>query len=127
MLLAAYWLAILIATHVPKDFPAVPSGQWDKLAHFSAYATLAVLFATAWQLSAGVLVGAHLRIAWLLLATYGAFDELTQPLFGRDASGLDWLADATGAAVGLVVFQWLSRRVKTRNQPPEIVCDSPPM
>jgi len=38
-------------------------------------------------------------------AAYGAFDELTQPLFGRSASWGDWLADMVGAAVAVIVFE----------------------
>jgi len=109
-LLAGYWLTLFAATHMPKEFPGVPSGHWDKLAHFTAYAILAVLFVTTWQLSAGVLTFAHLRWAWIVIATYGAIDEWTQSAVGRDTSLLDWLADGAGALVGLALFAWLARQ-----------------
>jgi VanZ family protein len=109
-LLAGYWLALFAATHVPKDFPAVPSGHWDKLAHFVAYALLAVLIATTWQLAAGQLAFDHLRWAWIVLVAYGAIDEWTQSFVGRDASWLDWLADGAGAAAGLAVIVWVRSR-----------------
>jgi VanZ family protein len=119
-ILAVYWLIAFTATHVPRDFPGVPTGHWDKLAHFGAYAALALLFATTWQLSAGVLIGVHLRFAWLLLVLYGALDEWTQPFVGREASWLDWLADAAGAAVGLLVFQSIAKWICARNHAKEI-------
>jgi VanZ family protein len=118
--LAAYWLAIFAATHVPKDFPGVPSGHEDKLAHFAAYAILAIAFATTWQSAAGILIGAHLRFIWVLLIAYGAIDELTQPLAGREASWLDWLADGAGAAVGLAAFRWFARWREIRSTSAEI-------
>ncbi len=52
--------------------------------------------------------------SWLgllaVLGAYGALDELTQPLFLRDAEVLDWVADLAGAALGLFVAQWLTCR-----------------
>jgi VanZ family protein len=95
----------------------VPGDYWDKVVHFSAFAVLAALFATAWQLaSGGRLTFRHLRAAWVLLIIYGALDEWTQTPFGRDASVFDWLADAAGAAVGLVVFVWIRNRHANRNR-----------
>ena len=40
-----------------------------------------------------------------LLAAFGAFDELTQPLVGRDCDMLDWCADVTGTLLGLAAFR----------------------
>jgi VanZ family protein len=109
-MLVVYWLALFAATHVPQEFPGVPTRHWDKLAHFAAYTVLAVLFTTTWQLAAGQLQPTHLRWTWILLVAYGAIDESTQPLVGRDASYLDWFADAAGAAAGLAQFVFLRRR-----------------
>ena len=50
-----------------------------------------------------------------LLAVVGAFDEITQPLVGRDCELLDWCADVVGAVVGsgaVVGIAWL-RRLRT--------------
>jgi VanZ family protein len=50
---------------------------------------------------------------WLVLACYGAFDELTQLLVNRNADVMDWLADIAGSALGLGIvnlFVWLFRR-----------------
>jgi VanZ family protein len=103
-LLAGYWIVLFTATHLPRDFPALPSDRFDKVVHAAAYAILAWLVAKAWEKSAGRLTGRHLRFAWFALVVYAAFDELTQLLVGRYASFGDWLADCVGAALGFVVF-----------------------
>jgi VanZ family protein len=110
-LLFVYWLALFAATHVPKRFPGLPTHHWDKAAHFAAYALLAALLATAWQLAAGRLARSHLIAAWVVLLIYAVVDEWTQLAVGRDASFLDGLADAAGAGTGLVLFAWLRRRL----------------
>jgi VanZ family protein len=115
LLLAGYWLALFAATHVPKRLPVPRVDHWDKLAHFSAFALLALLLSAAWQSGAGQLNWRHLRAAWVVLILYGAFDEWTQPLVGRDASFFDWLADSLGSAVGLAAFAWLAKAM--RRQP----------
>jgi VanZ family protein len=113
--LGGYWLALFIATHLPLDTPLLPVeiDNVDKVYHFTAYAILAGLLATTWQLSSGILTGRHLRWAWVVLAIYGAADEITQIAVHRDCSTWDWCADVTGAAVGLVAFFWLSKRFVT--------------
>ena len=81
---------------------AVPGG--DKLAHFVAYALLALLLAAAWG-SRGPVPNWPVLVAILAFTLgYAAFDELTQPLFGRYCSSADWIADACGAVVGLAVY-----------------------
>jgi VanZ family protein len=107
VILASYWIALFIATHVPMEMVLLPGGVPDLIPHFITYAVLAVLFATALLVTARRLNGRHFVAAWILIAVYGAIDEVTQPLVGRQASLLDWLADAAGAAVGLMaVFLW---------------------
>jgi len=109
VLLVGYWLALVIGTHLPRTFAGLPYEQHDKLMHVAAYAVLAWLLAMAWQSSVGRLNGRHLRIAWLAVVGFAAIDEVTQLLVARDASVRDWLADAVGAAVGLMVF-WVWKR-----------------
>lgn len=103
-LLGAYWLTLLVATHLPSDFPILPPEGVDKLIHVGAYAVFAFLLATAWQASAGKLNRFHLGAVWMALVLYGAVDELTQIPVGRHASVIDWLADAVGAAAGILLF-----------------------
>lgn len=110
VLLAGYWLALFVGTHLPPTFPGLPGDNSDKLVHAAAFAGLAWLLATAWQSSVGRLNGRHLRFAWLAVVLYGAADELTQLLVGRSATMGDWLADAAGAALGLVIFAVWQRK-----------------
>src|SRR5262245_12717633 len=84
IVLVVYWLAIFIATHIPKGVPLQPPNGWDKVAHFTAYAVLAMILAITWQLAGGHLTVRHLVALWLVLVFYGAFDELTQIPVGRD-------------------------------------------
>jgi VanZ family protein len=110
VVLGSYWVALAVATHLPPGLhPATPN-QFDKLEHFVCFAILAWLLAMAWQRSTGRLTGSHLRAAWFAIAVYAAVDEGTQPLVGRTCSAADWLADVLGAAVGLFIFAWMSRR-----------------
>jgi VanZ family protein len=102
--LAGYWLTLFVATHVPHDFPAVPPDRVDKLVHVAVFAVLGWLLATAWQRSAGRLTARHFLAAWLVIVLYAAADEFSQPWVGRVCSLGDWLADAVGAAVGLITF-----------------------
>jgi VanZ family protein len=109
--LAIYWLALFIGTHLPLDRVPQPARTHDKWAHLIAFALLSGLFATTWELSAGRLNVRHLMRAWFLIVLYSAFDEATQPFVGRYASVIDWLADAAGAALGLMLFVWVRRKM----------------
>jgi VanZ family protein len=51
-----------------------------------------------------------LRFAWLAIVAFAIVDELTQLLVGRTAEVADWMADAAGAAVGLIIFWWWQQR-----------------
>jgi VanZ family protein len=94
---ALYWAGIFVLTHLP---PAqVPKTRVsDKLLHFWVYAVLTALLhvslwptrRSAWVLGVGAVIVA---------LTYGAVDEMTQPLIGRTCSLQDWYANAAGAVV----------------------------
>jgi VanZ family protein len=107
--LGIYWAALLIATHLPAETALLPGHTVDKIYHVLAYAVLSGLLATVWQLAGGHLMRRQLVIVWLVVVLYGAVDEITQIPVGREASLLDWLADAAGAACGIVVFVWLRK------------------
>ena len=107
--LAVYWIALFAGTHIPIDRVPRSVGSADKLAHLGAFAVLAFIFATTWQLSAGHLMTRHLVWSWIVIAIYGGFEEITQPIVGRVASVADWLADVTGAALGLLAFVMIRR------------------
>jgi VanZ family protein len=104
IVLIGYWLALFVATHLPRNAPRLPGNPPDKLLHFAAYAGLGALVATVLHLAIGRLTLRHLGMAWLAIAAYGALDEWTQVSVGRDASIGDWLADVIGAAIGVGLF-----------------------
>jgi hypothetical protein len=106
--------AIFVGTHIPGGTPLLPPNGWDKLAHFAAFAGLATLLATTWQLAAGHLTLRHLCVVWFAIVLYAAFDEWTQTPVGRDASLWDWTADAAGALLAIALFAWLRSRSGAR-------------
>jgi VanZ family protein len=114
--LAGCVLFLLTATHLPPTSPLLPNEvhNLDKVFHFTAYAILAGLLATVWQLKSGILTARHLRWAWVAVAIFGALDEITQIAVHRDCSLWDWTADVTGAATGLLAFVWLRKRFAAR-------------
>ncbi|HGY09699.1 MAG TPA: VanZ family protein [Oceanithermus profundus] len=93
--LAALWAGLIFAlSSQPGSAVGLPP-PWDKLAHMSAYAILALL------LRAG---GLRPGAAWWLAVLYGAGDELHQHFVpGRLADPADLAADALGA---LAAFLW---------------------
>lgn len=108
--LACYWLALFIGTHIPIERLPLHQGTVDKFAHLAAFAGLAGIFAIAWRLTVGRLTITHAVWIWLVIVAYGVLEELSQPLAGRIASRWDWIADASGAALGLAVFGLLPDR-----------------
>lgn len=109
-------MGLFAATHVPVDVETIAPESSDKLIHTLAYAGLTLLLATTWELSVGRLNARHLTLAWLVVALYAVFDEITQNLVGRVCDVRDWLADATGAAIGLLLFVALRRALAHRIQ-----------
>jgi VanZ family protein len=110
LVLACYWLALFLGTHLPIDRLALHRGSADKFAHIAAFGGLAILVAITWRLSGGRLHARQLIWVWIIVVLYGAIEETTQPLVNRSASLIDWMADALGATLGLVVFWWWLRR-----------------
>ena len=89
-----------VVSHQPVV--VIPFGAPDYVAHATSYGVLAALF--VWALSGGELsrmTPALIAPAVVLTVIYGLSDEFHQSFIqGRDASGLDVLADAVGAAGG---------------------------
>lgn len=100
--LVAYWLLMFVATHVPTIPKEIQPGISDKWQHYVAYAGLGLLLAASRSFHGPLSWGGGLFL-WVIAVLYGAFDEITQPLFGREAEFLDWRSDAIGAATGLAV------------------------
>jgi VanZ family protein len=114
-LLSVYWLAIFTGTHIPRLPEGFGEGGSDKLLHAAAYFGLMLLCGLyrGWQTDLrwrdyGLLLG--------IAALYAAGDELLQIPVGRHADVLDWVADLSGAGVGLLTLaglRWI-RRPATR-------------
>ena len=108
--LGAYWVALFTSTHVPDTTVAGAVLDYDKLAHAGAYGVLATLVFVAWRRTgARPGLGGRLLLASIVLA-YGVVDEMTQPYVGRQCELADWLADALGVGLAVVLDQWRHRR-----------------
>jgi VanZ family protein len=100
--LVLYWLTMFTATHVPQAPQPLPPAFTDKWQHYVAYAGLGFLLA-AWRQSRRALTMQASLVLFAIAVLYGAFDEVTQPFFGRDAELLDWRSDIIGAASGIAL------------------------
>jgi VanZ family protein len=112
--LAGYWLLLFAATHLPATTPFLPGHRFDKLYHGAAFAILAVLLASVWTLTFGRASARALAVILALLALYAVVDEFTQIAVGRNSSIYDWLADMTGAAVGMGLFVGVRGKLDAR-------------
>ncbi|MEM7810363.1 MAG: VanZ family protein [Planctomycetota bacterium] len=94
-----------IAAGGPKPF-----GAADKAVHCGLYA-----FATFWAalaVSARVRLGVRDRfVLWLGVCCFGACEEIAQGFVDRSTSLRDLTADATGAALGLMLSALLAETV----------------
>ena len=99
-----FWLALFVATHLPKAPSIVTASGLDKACHFTAFAALA--FLVCWAVSSRRQLTLTVYAAILsLIALYAAVDELLQaPIPHRSADPIDWLADIAGAACGTLAF-----------------------
>ena len=108
-LLAGYWCALFVATHVPLP-DGLPGAGLDKLYHAAAYAGLALLLSTVWSLRRPTSWKSYVLVV-LLIAAYGALDEWIQMhVPGRSAELLDWTADLLGAVAG-AALHWVCAAV----------------
>jgi VanZ family protein len=107
---AGYWVAMCVGTHLPIPPDVVPSNVSDTWLHLAAYFGLAVLLVGSVAVGRRVCRRDAVRL-WLLAVCYGALDELTQmiPLLHRTAEWKDLLADAAGAAAGVLTGLVLAR------------------
>lgn len=106
----AIWLVALVATGATLWFslgPTAPGHGFDKGLHATAYFvdTLAILFALVWRPGREKRrFGSALWVALAILAV-GGLIELVQGRFAhRDAQFADWIADAVGAGLAVLVF-----------------------
>ena len=113
---------IFFASSIPADeLSGSKLLAWDKLNHFIAFAAGAWLTASALRI--GQSEGSeriHLVLAILIIATYGAFDEIHQLYTpGRSGADLyDWIANFLGAIAGAILAVYTHgplRRFLTRD------------
>lgn len=117
---AIYWLVLFVATHIPMQgrSPRAPIKDLDKGEHALAFAGLSFLLcATGAALGLGPLRA--LTLVLIIVACYGAIDEVTQLLVpSRSADWRDWLADITGAICGIMAFRLASSLAPAWNKGP---------
>lgn len=116
VMLVLFWGVLFYATHIPLP-PGLLPGNSDKMIHTAAYFVLAVLL-LSFLATKGPFTWWAVFIRWIVLAAYGAFDEVTQTLVSRTADIEDWFADITGAALGLCLTTavvWFWRRINRRD------------
>lgn len=96
----AYAAFHFVMTHLPAT--GVPQiGVGDKLLHFASYGLLSgCLYLSLW--ASAVRPRKAAGIVLIAAATFGAIDELLQPLVGRGQEWGDWLADIAGATVAVI-------------------------
>ena len=107
---AGYWVAMCVGTHLPNPPDVVPTNVSDTWLHLGAYFGLAALLVGSVAAGRRVCRRDAIRL-WVLVVCYGALDELTQmiPLLHRTAEWKDLLADAAGAAAGVLTGLVLAR------------------
>jgi len=105
-----YWPALFVLTHLPR-LPAPDIRGSDKIAHFTAYLVLTILFWLARYGTARPNLS-DLRVYYILIIMlcYGAVDEISQQLVpNRFADVVDWLANTAGVVTGLFIVMVLRR------------------
>jgi VanZ family protein len=110
------WATLILALdsvpHPERFVPSMFPGS-DKLAHLGMYGMLGLLLARAMfaSMTKAAIAGV---VTVLIVATLGAGDELHQLLVpARSASAADWLADVSGATVGVLFVHAARRRRET--------------
>ena len=99
-----YWVLLLTLTHMPASKVHVPGMLTDKQCHFLAY------FGLSFGLGLTLLMTLPGKrwVPFYVIAVamaYGAIDERTQLLVGRDCELGDWYADVAGAcSAGVLLF-----------------------
>jgi VanZ family protein len=92
VLLGLYAAAIGYVSQQPLTGVELPFIHFDKLMHLAEFGLFMLL---AWHAT-----GRRLAMAWLLTLAFACSDEWHQALVpGRDASGLDLIADGVGTSL----------------------------
>jgi VanZ family protein len=113
LLASLLWFALLgwcagilwLSSLTPGELPSAAFLTWDKLNHFIAFTLGGWLAASALRFSRPTApLGALLLLPIVLIAAFGALDELLQLYTpGRTGADLyDWIADSLGAVAGAI-------------------------
>jgi hypothetical protein len=108
-ILAAYWIALLVLTHIPIPKIVYQAHVSDKWLHFLAFMNL--VFLLWFSFRPDDKVSWRSRLVWLLVlavCVYGGLDELTQPYFGRTCDLYDFLANVAAIITGLIILTFLA-------------------
>ena len=111
----AWAVCILVATWIPGAMvPRVPAPEGtDKVVHFIFFLVLAFLIQRALRAQGSARLVPYVILA---LAAFGAFDEYVQQFIpGRSMELLDWVADVSGAIVGVVIARLTLERRAARS------------
>jgi VanZ family protein len=101
--LAAAVLALLSLHPHPEEL--IPITMWDKLEHFLAYATLAIVLGHAVFLTLGARRALAAALTVLGASAYGVLMEILQHWFPpRTPDVWDAVANAIGACIGIALF-----------------------
>ena len=108
--LALYWPALFILTHIPMPLVVQKADVSDKSLHFLAYLILAFLL---WFVVSGdQKVNRRRPALWLVLfviVVYGILDEWLQSyVAGRSCDVRDFFMDLAGALAGLILSSFLT-------------------
>jgi VanZ family protein len=110
ILLAFYWILILVLTHIPIPQLVREAQVSDKTLHVLVY--LVLVFLLWFAVKPDSKVNWHKASVWwvfLVASGYGLVDEWFQSFSaGRSASIGDFLANLVGVGVGLILFTFLS-------------------
>ena len=117
--LILYWAFSLTMTHLPHPPPIGPHVN-DKVLHFLAYGLLSGLLFLAMWISRPKMRYLPLIVLAIVMA-YAAFDELTQPYFGRDCELGDWLADSAAGVVAVTILGLIRHFTRRRIAPSQSV------
>jgi len=118
LLTIAYAIFLATMTHLPPG-KGPDTGASDKLEHLGAYGILTgAVFLSFWASFPRRKIAAWLTP--LVVLTFGAIDEFTQPYFGRSCELNDWLADAAGMMIALIILSLIRTGVERRRVAPAV-------
>jgi len=110
--LVVYWIVLFGATTLPAA--SMPSfGVVDKVNHLSAYFILAILLFLTLLFQQKISLAKKRVAAYALIicSLYGMLDEVHQIFIpGRSAELLDFVADACGALLGVLLMNYLVKK-----------------